>query len=904
MDSNKSKIVNLTPIEAREKAVKRIKDFKNAVEKLGGGARNEREEEEAKEQNALNSALRKALHLSALHRSPSSKQSYLESNDTILQATAKEIILQQGDGVVDNSVDNYENRLSSSTSIEIERINLDDVRARADVLSEVVRGFRVMEAQSSNGLSIMADFKRGFSAAARHAAEHDRDAFESLTSTLREREKRIVALEADVNLYRQRADEGDSAKNRVRMLEEQLAFTNADASKRIAAAERFKERVHVAENALIDERRVMEDRLLIARRSFEISLVEATASLQARCTLQEQMVQQMKQPSSPGSPHDQYEYGTLGSVSGEASVVNFKSIQASSAVFRNLQETVELAVAEAVANKISTTYMSSSSGAASIPIPSSYLPSTSSMSVVSTAEVDRLNDEIDALRQELLDSRAESSMLESTNSLLRATVSKTETAIAEAESLRVSLNEAKNDHTNAITALEEIQRQHAMLTKSLLKLRAVEIQLATAQTQTGLTEQIVKEKDKEILRLTNEITSLHKTYEEQLLIRIQEKATLCDQLTRLEGEAMIAKEIIIKQKSELTRISADEKTIQTQAERLSKLLESEEETTSLTVHGLQSELEKTKALLQEALLLIKTLEAQILIEKTAKSRALSDSAEHKIVAEKCMLELEAAQFDVKNATLAKESAQEETRKLHIELEDALKDLSDHAERSAEILNEEEIAKTRLEGENATYTATVIELNKTIDNLKRQNEDLEGQGITMKTLMDTISQELEDLEKEKDALYIERNALRKEREILLLQHENDIESVADVVNLREESENFEIARNRLRGIIESRDLTISQLEEDVQSLKKETSSLKQELDETTAMKKTLLSGVGNEAQKLVQLQAKLLAKEKELKESQDETDQLVTELLMQKSKLLAENENLITENEMLKKQRKK
>jgi flagellar capping protein FliD len=75
-----------------------------------------------------------------------------------------------------------------------------------------------------------------------------------------------------------------------------------------------------------------------------------------------------------------------------------------------------------------------------------------------------------------------------------------------------------------------------------------------------------------------------------------------------------------------------------------------------------------------------------------------------------------------------------------------------------------------------------------------------------------------------------------------------------------------------------------------------------------MKKTLLSGGGggrsDSAQKLAQLQTRLSAKEKELKESQDEMDSIVSDLLSQKANLTLQVDKLTQENLDLKKNRKK
>lgn len=878
----KNDSIPVSPLLATQRALQRIRSFKEKKEIV---VRTEREEEELKQQNALNSALRKALHLSAQqhHRSsPSSSSSSIrkQANHHLPHSdlAGTETDLFEGNDAVGAD----ENFSFSSSSTVVEKINLEDVRARADVLSEVVRGFRVMEAQSAGGLSIMADFKRGFSAAARHAAESDRDAFESMAATVREREKKIELLELEVNRYRQRAEEGDSAKGRVRLLEEQLAFTNADASRRIAASEKFKDRVHSAESALVEERRVLEDRLLLARRSYEVSLVEATATLQARCMLQEQMVQQMRQDELTSAA----ELGGGGT--------SFKSIQAASAVFKNLQEVVEQAVAEAVAEKMSTILSTCTPTSTQ----SSY-PLSSSESNGREKEVGRLNDEVDFLRQQLLDARAECSMLESTNTLLRSSALKTESVVAEVEELRALLLEAKNDHNTAVFALEESQREHAMLTKSLLKLRAVEIQLTAAQTQTGLTELTVKEKDAEIGRLTKEIEMVHKSYEEQLLTRVQEKAALCDQLARVEGEASTAKLEVTRLKSDLSRATADEKTIQTQAARLSKLLESEEETASLAAHGLQSDLDSTRSALSEALSTIKLLESQLSVERAAKSKAAVDSAENKIVAEKCMLELEAAQLELVAAQSTAAAALSKAEQLQGEAQEAMRDSSAQLEREAIILDEEERARERLETDKNALTVEVERLSKTIGDQRAMNESQEAQIATLRTLMETISGELQDLEAENDKLFLERNALRKERDVLLLQHEEDKEMLADVVHLREEAESFETARSRLRGIIESRDLTITQMEDEVRSLRREIEELRKDVEDARAMKKTLLAGGsgggGGDAQKLVQLQTRLSAKERELKESQDEMDTLVTDLLSQKANLSIQVDKLTAEN---------
>ena len=867
-----------SPLLATQRALQRIRSFKEKKEIV---VRTEREEEELKQQNALNSALRKALHLSSQQHHRSSPSSSSSSSSIRKQANhhlphsdlaGTETDLFEGNDAVGAD----ENFSFSSSSTVVEKINLEDVRARADVLSEVVRGFRVMEAQSAGGLSIMADFKRGFSAAARHAAESDRDAFESMTATVREREKKIELLELEVNRYRQRAEEGDSAKGRVRLLEEQLAFTNADASRRIAASEKFKDRVHSAESALVEERRVLEDRLLLARRSYEVSLVEATATLQARCMLQEQMVQQMRQDELTSAAE-------LGGGGGGGGGTSFKSIQAASAVFKNLQEVVEQAVAEAVAEKMSTILSTCPPTSTQ-----SSLPLSSSESSEREKEVGRLNDEVDFLRQQLLDARAECSMVESTNTLLRSSALKTESVVAEVEELRTLLLEAKNDHNTAVFALEESQREHAMLTKSLLKLRAVEIQLTAAQTQTGLTELTVKEKDAEIGRLTKEIEMVHRSYEEQLLTRVQEKAALCEQLARVEGEASTAKLEVTRLKSDLSRATADEKTIQTQAARLSKLLESEEETASLAAHGLQSDLDSTRSALSEALSTIKLLESQLSVERAAKSKAAVDSAENKIVAEKCMLELEAAQLELVAAQSTAAAAMSKAEQLQGEAQEAMRDSSAQLEREAIILDEEERARERLETDKNALTVEVERLSKTIGDQRAMNESQEAQIATLRTLMETISGELQDLEAEKDKLFLERNALRKERDVLLLQHEEDKEMLADVVHLREEAESFETARSRLRGIIESRDLTITQMEEDVRSLRREIEELRKDVEDARAMKKTLIAGGsgggGGDAQKLVQLQTRLSAKERELKESQDEMDTIITDLLSQKANL--------------------
>jgi hypothetical protein len=61
-------------LSATQRAIQRIRTFK---EKKVNLVRNEREEEELKQQNALNSALRKALHLSSLqHQSPSTRKQH------------------------------------------------------------------------------------------------------------------------------------------------------------------------------------------------------------------------------------------------------------------------------------------------------------------------------------------------------------------------------------------------------------------------------------------------------------------------------------------------------------------------------------------------------------------------------------------------------------------------------------------------------------------------------------------------------------------------------------------------------------------------------------------------------------------------------------------------------------
>ena len=135
-----------------------------------------------------------------------------------------------------------------------------------------------------------------------------------------------------------------------------------------------------------------------------------------------------------------------------------------------------------------------------------------------------------------------------------------------------------------------------------------------------------------------------------------------------------------------------------------------------------------------------------------------------------------------------------------------------------------------------------------------------------------------------------------------------EGDAQEVEEAKEAESFETARSRLRGIIESRDLTINQNEEDIRSLRNEVESLKMDLEDARAMKKTLLSGGGgggsDSAQKLAQLQTRLSAKEKELKESQDEMDSIVSDLLSQKANLTLQVDKLTQENLDLKKNRKK
>jgi hypothetical protein len=82
----------------------------------------------------------------------------------------------------------------------------------------------------------------------------------------------------------------------------------------------------------------------------------------------------------------------------------------------------------------------------------------------------------------------------------------------------------------------------------------------------------------------------------------------------------------------------------------------------------------------------------------------------------------------------------------------------------------------------------------------------------------------------------------------------------------------------------------------------------DLEDARAMKKTLLSGGGgggsDSAQKLAQLQTRLSAKEKELKESQDEMDSIVSDLLSQKANLTLQVDKLTQENLDLKKNRKK
>ena len=230
----------------------------------------------------------------------------------------------------------------------------------------------------------------------------------------------------------------------------------------------------------------------------------------------------------------------------------------------------------------------------------------------------------------------------------------------------------------------------------------------------------------------------------------------------------------------------------------------------------------------------------------------------------------------------------------------MRDSSAQLEREAIILDEEERARERLETDKNALTVEVERLSKTIGDQRAMNESQEAQIATLRTLMETISGELQDLEAEKDKLFLERNALRKERDVLLLQHEEDKEMLADVVHLREEAESFETARSRLRGIIESRDLTIVQMEDEVRSLRREIEELRKDVEDARAMKKTLLAGGsgggggGGDAQKLVQLQTRLSAKERELKESQDEMDTIITDLLSQKANLSLQVDKLTAE----------
>jgi prefoldin subunit 5 len=94
-----------------------------------------------------------------------------------------------------------------------------------------------------------------------------------------------------------------------------------------------------------------------------------------------------------------------------------------------------------------------------------------------------------------------------------------------------------------------------------------------------------------------------------------------------------------------------------------------------------------------------------------------------------------------------------------------------------------------------------------------------------------------------------------------------------------------------------------MEEEVRSLRREIEDLRKDLEDARAMKKTLLAGGsgggGGDAQKLVQLQTRLSAKERELKESQDEMDTLITDLLKQKASLSLEIDKLTAENNELK-----
>jgi hypothetical protein len=110
----------VSPLVATQRALQRIRSFKD---KKAIVVRTEREEEELKQQNALNSALRKALHLSAQQHHHRSSPSSSSSSSTRKQANPHhhlphsdfadtEADLFEGDDAVDAD----ENNASSSSS--------------------------------------------------------------------------------------------------------------------------------------------------------------------------------------------------------------------------------------------------------------------------------------------------------------------------------------------------------------------------------------------------------------------------------------------------------------------------------------------------------------------------------------------------------------------------------------------------------------------------------------------------------------------------------------------------------------------------------------------------------------------------------------------------------------------
>jgi hypothetical protein len=171
-------------------------------------------------------------------------------------------------------------------------INVDAEKQRSAVLCELVRGFHAIEAASpSGGLATMvADFKRGFGAAARNAATEEREAVDSLSATVREKAQRLAAQNAELLHLRELAASADVAKARARAAEDDLALLELQTRERVSALELSEQRAEAEARELRETLRGFEARLAHQRRTHQVELLESTTSLRALCSVQEALL--------------------------------------------------------------------------------------------------------------------------------------------------------------------------------------------------------------------------------------------------------------------------------------------------------------------------------------------------------------------------------------------------------------------------------------------------------------------------------------------------------------------------------------------------------------------------------------------------------------------------------------